>query len=219
MKITKKNLSLKNIKSYIQANKRILVENYGPGFLQSPWWVQEQIVWRPEIADPKCIEKGECIVCECLVPDKFYSDAECEGGCYHEIMDESTCIRFKKIKEVNNLDPRIWKEVLQIIEDTKPREIITMKDYGKIKKNVVHHATYPLQNDFNSDMDINTIGTSCACVKVEGHPNKIKSKSKHTVNISINTSKKSIGTHRVYITVRYNNIKRIRFELVFEVIE
>ena len=97
MKLGKYDITIKNVWAYIQGNTRKIVDDLGPDILKSPKHIQEQILWRKAIHNPKCSEKGKCIECHCTVPDKFYSDKECEGDCYPSIMNESKWNKFNQI--------------------------------------------------------------------------------------------------------------------------
>lgn len=214
-------ITLKNIKSYVQGNSRLLMKKYGPEFMQSPWWVQEQVAWRPTIANPKCIEQSKCVgECGCAIPGKFYSSAECDEGCYPEIMNEAEWTRFKEIQEANNLDPRLWKEIIQIMEDTA--KVVDnnkwMKDLGKIGKNVTHYSSIDITNDYGEDMKIDIVATSCPCVKVGTKLDKIKQGETVNVKLSVDTTGKGVGTYKIYIRLKYNNIKRVKYGITFEVI-
>ena len=102
MKLGKYDITAKNIWAYIQGNTRKIMEAHGPDIFKSPRFIQEQVIWREVIHRKECYNAGECIYpldkpCHCKVPDKLYSDKECEGGCYPAIMDESTWEKFNQI--------------------------------------------------------------------------------------------------------------------------
>jgi len=95
MKIGRFNITLKNIKAYIQGKSRLFIKKYGADFIKLEEHIQEQIIWREERALPECIEKGQCISCGCDMPDMLYSDKSCERKCYPEMMDKETWEKFK----------------------------------------------------------------------------------------------------------------------------
>ena len=218
MKITRKNLTLSNIKAFIQANKRILLEEHGPEFLHSPDYIQEQIAWRPQIANPQCIEEGQCVECLCSVPSKFYSDKACDGGCYPEMMDEDVWKEFKEIQTKNNLDIKVWKEVLQIMEDKKNKNMANNEfNAGTIKKGTKHNVKIPIHNPSGKVMTINGISASCGCVSFT--PMKsVSPNNSALLPIEIDTALKHVADYDVWLTIRYNEIKRLNLQLKFKVI-
>jgi hypothetical protein len=106
-------LTLSNIKGYIQGNLRKFLEDY-PGVIGDH--VYEQVQWRLGIMNEECLIKKEC-PCECTCPQKQYEDRACEKNCYPDMMEEEDWELFKEKNEitksliVNNLYKRkdlIW---------------------------------------------------------------------------------------------------------------
>ena len=90
MKIGKYNITLKNIKAYIQGNYRLLSERFG----KLDTHIKEQVIYRDTVADLECKRIGEC-KCGCPLPDLYYADKTCEDSCYPELMDKDTWEKFK----------------------------------------------------------------------------------------------------------------------------
>ena len=94
MKLGKYDITLKNVKAYVQGKTRSLVERFGGEFIQLEDHVKEQIIWRHGKADKDCIEKGVCY-CGCEMPDMLYADKTCEKNCYPVMMDKKTWEDYK----------------------------------------------------------------------------------------------------------------------------
>lgn len=212
-------INFKNIKAYIQGNTRLLIKNYGPNFLKSPWWIQEQIVIRPKLAHKKCIEDKECFHCGCSIPGKFYSNTGCDLGCYPEIMDKAKWLQFKKIKIKNNLRNINWQQIHQMMEIEKQNNNETwVKNLGDLKKDTKNTRTVELFNFLDEDFKINVLSPSCPCLTIISYPDVIESNGLGRLVVSLDTSDKKSKTYTNYIDIRYNNIKRIRFEINYTVV-
>ena len=101
MKLFNYDITLKNIKSYIQGKSRLLVKKYGAEFIQLEEHIQEQIVWREKLALPECIKNKQCY-CGCDMPDMLYADKTCERNCYPEMMNKETWENYKKQNNITN---------------------------------------------------------------------------------------------------------------------
>lgn len=83
----KAKLNLKNIKGFLQAHYRQVLDEMG--FLDKH--VYEQAEWRlrrVKEKSPECYNSDKCVHCGCQVSSKVFEDRPCEGGCYPEMMDE-----------------------------------------------------------------------------------------------------------------------------------
>ena len=67
-------------------------------------WVEDQAEWRRRMIkehSPYCLEKKECIICECPIGADLgkatleYGDDGCEGGCFPNWMSKKEWINFK----------------------------------------------------------------------------------------------------------------------------
>lgn len=84
----KAKLNLKNIKGYLQAHYRQVLDDMG--FLDKH--IYEQAEWRlsrVKEKSPNCYNSDKCVHCGCQVSSKVFEDRACEGGCYPEMMSES----------------------------------------------------------------------------------------------------------------------------------
>lgn len=226
MKIGKYDITSKNIWAYIQGNTRKMMEEYGPDIFKSPQFIQEQIVWREVISNEECYKLGECTVCHCKMPDKLYSDKECEGGCYPEIMDEVKWNRFKQIcnREKLNMFERgfDFNSILDKMNNLNPLYYSTITnngiiDLGKIKQGDIVESYFELFNPDEEPLIVNHINPSCSCITVT-KPNKIEKHEFGKLEFKINTSSKPLRKDEVWLTVRYNETKRINLKVQFEVI-
>jgi len=228
MKVGKYDVTIKNVWAYIQGNTRKITNELGSDIFKSPQYIQEQILWRKVIHNPECSEKGTCIECHCKVPDKFYSDKECEGGCYPSIMSESNwnkfnqiCLRrginiFKNkfdwdviISDINNLNDEYY---LSIICPDK-----TVVDLGECQAGTLLEHKFKLFNPDKKDLIINTVSISCSCGKGI-IPKPIKPNEFGYLICTIDTSKKlSNKEYDLWFTIRYNEIKRMNFKLIYKI--
>lgn len=226
MKIGKYDITVKNIWAYIQGNTRKIMEEHGPDIFKSPQFIQEQIIWREVISRKECYENKECVVCHCTMPDKLYSDKECEGGCYPEIMDEIKWNRFKQLcsREKLNMFERgfDFNSILDKIGNLSPLYYLSITnnsivDLGKVKQGDIIESYFELFNPDKEPLIVNHISTSCSCITA-AKPSKIEEHEFDKLEFKINTSDKPLRKHEVWLTVRYNETKRINLKVQFEVI-
>jgi len=90
-------ITLKNVKAFIQGNARLLGDRFG----MVDKHVQEQVAWRATLCTD-CAEAGECKVCGCSVPGKWYVNKSCnDGERFPDMMDAET---WEKYKNENNIE-------------------------------------------------------------------------------------------------------------------
>lgn len=228
MKFGKYDITAKNVWAYIQGNTRKIIDEIGPDIFKSPQHIQEQIIWREVIHNPECFKQGKCIHCHCDVPDKFYSDKECEGGCYPAIMDKDTWNKFNQLcarRKIDIYNDKFdWDVVLADIESIDNIYFSTLigveqasKNLGTFKKGTELTHRFELFNPYEQPLIINKIHPSCPCLTATF--NKIIAPNEYGyIDCIINTNDKAIKQHEIWVTVRYNEITRINLKLQFEII-
>jgi hypothetical protein len=75
MEKNKSKINLKNIKSFLEGNFKMLLASAG---IQQDH-IKEQVAYRALICSD-CMKNGECKVCHCPLPNKFYSSESCNKG-------------------------------------------------------------------------------------------------------------------------------------------
>lgn len=91
-------ITLKNIKAFIQGNVRMLGDKWD---LVDPH-VQEQVAYRGAICKDSCLAKGKCEVCGCSVPGKLYVTKSCnKGSKFPDLMGKED---WEKYKKENNIE-------------------------------------------------------------------------------------------------------------------
>lgn len=235
MRIGNYDITMKNIWAYIQGNSRKIADDFGPDIFKSPRHIQEQIIWREVIHDKRCFKAGKCIVpgpngeqpCNCKVPDKFYSDKACEGGCYPKIMDKNTWDKFKQItlrRKIDIYNDKFdWDVILMDIElkdDLYYNSLIDVNNaivhLGTIKLGDLPIHKFEIFNPFDEDLTINSVMPSCSCVSTI-IPKPIESNEYGILEAIVDTRNKQVGYHEVWLTILYNNIKRINLQLKFNI--
>jgi len=86
-------LTLSNIKGYLQGNFRRVLKDFGA----TPDYIVQQALWRLERVkenSPECFKQDECIHCNCQVSAKVFEDRGCEHGCYEKMMSEEQWEKF-----------------------------------------------------------------------------------------------------------------------------
>lgn len=92
-----KDITLSNIKKFIQGNTRYFGESWG---IVKPE-IKEQVAWRATHCSD-CIEQGKCVYCGCKVPGKWYVNESCnKGKRFPDLMKKDAWERYKK---ENNID-------------------------------------------------------------------------------------------------------------------
>lgn len=80
-----------NIKSYIEANKNMLLNKIG----NLPKYQREQITYRMFKCRHDCAKQKQCINCGCKFPDKLYAFKSCNPERFPDIMTAGEWERFK----------------------------------------------------------------------------------------------------------------------------
>ena len=168
MKIGKYDITLGNIKAYVQGNLRYYAEKYGPAFAKLDEHLREQIAFRELVANPECKEKEEC-KCHCPIPELFYADKTCEDSCYPVMMTRDEWTKFKNsgvdIKSVAY--PFDWTSVVVNLVNKVKREAIAVEDAtfdcGDVKKGEKCYHTFTLINPHSETWMPEHITTSCYC--------------------------------------------------------
>jgi len=227
MKINGYNITTKNVWAYIQGTGRKKLSEINPDIFKSPKHIQEQIVWREVIMNKGCYDLGQCVHCKCKVPDKLYSDRDCEGGCYPEIMNEFKWNEFKREcarKKMNIYNHKFdWETALRDIDELNPLSFLSLICSNKAsvhlgvgrEGDILKH-TFELFNPHNKDLTINNTQPSCSCTSVTFDSNIIEPNEYGSINVSINTKGLVKRVHEVWITIRYNEIKRINVQLMYD---
>ena len=94
-------LTLSNIKGYIQANFRDVIDSFG----ELPSYLKEQAQWRlnqVKAKSPACYKKDKCEHCGCQVSAKVLEDRGCSDNekCYGKMMNETEWEWFKLSRNV-----------------------------------------------------------------------------------------------------------------------
>lgn len=85
-------VSLKNVKNYLQGNARLVMGE--TGILEEH--IMEQVAYRMEICKDTCGQKGKCKHCGCSYPGRLYSSSSCnKGELFPDMMDSQKWQQFK----------------------------------------------------------------------------------------------------------------------------
>lgn len=101
----KTDINLKNIKSFFQGNARMIADSLakrGAEFLKLDSHIKEQVFYRKSLCSD-CEEIGECKICGCSVPGKWFSDRSC-GGPWKDMLNAD---EWEKFKVKNNIHVKI----------------------------------------------------------------------------------------------------------------
>lgn len=92
-----KQITLNNIKQYIQGNKNLMLAQAG----LKPEWYLEQIAYRM-LKCQDCLSNSKCSICGCSVPGKLYVNTSCNNGLrFPDITNEKDWIEYKKLNNIN----------------------------------------------------------------------------------------------------------------------
>ena len=103
MSITLQQITLKNIKAFIQGYVRKWMIDF---FQKKLSHINEQVMWRiDQVAEksPEGLIKGECQVCHCTIPELFFADKACsrvDNPCYPKMKSSKEWITFKNINNI-----------------------------------------------------------------------------------------------------------------------
>ncbi len=92
-----KDITIKNIKSFLQGYIRSII-------LNRLTHVYEQVeirINRVNKISPECIANGKCKHCKCTTPELFYADKGCELGCYPKLMNKQEWNTYKNIISID----------------------------------------------------------------------------------------------------------------------
>ena len=232
MKIKEYDITPSNVWAYIQGTGRKKLEDINIELFKSPKHIQEMIIWRHEICNLDCLNQKKCVECKCKMPDKLYSDKECEGGCYPKMFNEEEWDNVKKycINNKINLFQRDfdWEYLLDRIKfnkskESSPSSIISIedsnKDLGVVKSGEIVRTSIQINNPYKEDLVINTIIPNCSCTKTILNNNVIESNNSEVLLVEINTRGLTFGSRDIWLTIRYNGIKKISVKLNYKIIK
>ena len=96
MRVSREQITVKNIISYIQGNVRYYL--YYSKRLKGliPSHIREQIEYRINSMNRECYNSGNCIKCGCSTTALQMANKTCEGNCYPAMMNRKT---WKLMKE------------------------------------------------------------------------------------------------------------------------
>lgn len=96
MKKDKPQITIKNIKSFIEGNTKMFLADLG---LQ-PEHLKEQVAYRTILCE-ECLIINECKECHCKLPEKFYVKESCNNGeIFPDLMNKSDWENFKKENDI-----------------------------------------------------------------------------------------------------------------------
>jgi len=227
MKIGKYNLTLKNVKAFIQGNLRYLNEKYelDIDFIKLKDYQQEQVVFREMIADRECITNEEC-KCACPIPKLFYADKTCDEECYPEMMDENNWIKFKNIlaREEVEIKPGMdWKSIynrLPKLSVPQMLEMIPLESahfiFNDVKSGDRLQHQFKLFNPLERKLEITRVQPSCGCV-VASYDKEIEYNTYGYINLNIDTTNKPIGKGEILITINFDNNQELNLMVTLNI--
>jgi len=144
-------------------------------------------------------------------------------------MDESTWARFNQIcsrrridiyndkfdwdvilADIGNLDNNYYNSLIGPDKATV--------NFGKVKAGTELTGSFELFNPDNDLLVINTLAPSCPCLKAT-KPEPIEMNEYGSITFTVDTEGKTFHRqHELWLTIRYNDIKRINLRVQFEVI-
>lgn len=215
-----------NVWAWIQGKGRKKLSEIDIDLFKSPRYIQEIITWRYCICNQRCLSNKSCIVCECDMPDKLYSDKECESGCYPAMFgkDEwnrlkSYCARKRIDMFTSNFD---WKSILDDVNSSDVLSFYSIigKDdssvtLGESQAQGKMEHTFNLFNPKDSVMTINNINASCSCVSFHIDSLDIDPFSYAKLEVTVDTKGKNSGLKNDWLTIRYNDIERMNLQLKY----
>lgn len=177
MKITRDNLTINNIKSFIRAYTNIGLDKLGIKKESDSFKLQVDI--RAHLCSD-CVELGECIYgCECKVPDLFHDPKRIDKlNRWGVMLEPDVFYNFlQSIKnEKGNLDiDTIAEEYSKIYSSNKNNQkkinldileldsSITNKNFGEVKFGDPQKHEFRFQNTSTKPIKINSISATCGC--------------------------------------------------------
>lgn len=94
----KAKITLKNIKGYLQAHYRQLLDEMD----YLPEHIKQQAEWRLNQVkkySSSCYNSDKCVHCGCQVSSKIFEDRACEGKCYPKMMSKEQWENFTTPEE------------------------------------------------------------------------------------------------------------------------
>ena len=96
MEKKKPKINLKNIKSFLEGNSKMLLANAG---IQQEH-LKEQVAYRMLLCSD-CMEKGSCKICGCDLPGKLYVSESCnKGEIFPDLMSKPEWDKYKKENDI-----------------------------------------------------------------------------------------------------------------------
>jgi len=95
-------ITLNNIKSFFQGNYRMFIDSLGDKqnkYFKLEKHLKEQVLYRASLCQ-ECKEEGECKVCGCSVPGKWFADKSC-GGPWGDMLNADDWEKFKQINKID----------------------------------------------------------------------------------------------------------------------
>lgn len=239
--MNKNNLTLKNIHAYLQGNLRYLAEQYGPEFIKAEPHIREQIMFRIDISNPKCIESKSCVECGCTVPNLMYADKQCGGECYPEMMNKEQWEDFKLSLRIYTLENKIdkvsypfdWRAITAMMtykEELEEKKKIVKPDSSYIikgetieiknvkKPNPINH-TFTIVNNNDITLFIKDVSTSCGCTSLSNITNQILlPNGSLEIPVQVNTTNKAKGDHVFTVTLLMSNETKTKLTIKANII-
>lgn len=106
----KAKINLSNIKGFLQAHYRQILDEMG--FLDKH--IYEQWIYRIGIMNEECLINGMC-PCECEVPAKQLEDRSCDNHCYRDMLSKEEWEEYKNEVEIE----QDFKKAIERIEKYK----------------------------------------------------------------------------------------------------
>lgn len=190
MKITKDNLTIANVRSYIRGNSTMIAQDIGIKALEDHELIQVEL---RKILCNDCFENGKCFVCNCKTPNLFYDTQRIDSKKRWGVMlnkeewDLFTTEVYNKSKEYSMDDlakeysayynskkntnmPKSVKKInvisnapkLEIVQLDIPKERLH-KNFGNIKQHENTDYTFSFKNTTTYPIKIDSINTSCGC--------------------------------------------------------
>lgn len=227
MKLGKYNLTLKNVKAYIQGNVRLIQDKYGEGFMDLSTHVKEQVIMREALAKPACVIKKECD-CGCAIPDLFYADKTCEDACYPVLLNRDEWNKFKLYIKENDIELKYGVNIKKIMtefkngnrfvdDELRGAKVFTIKNPIRDMGNIVYGETarhrIQIHNPFKDVLKIEEVTTSCPCGSAEWSDG-IRPDEMGWVDVIVDSNKKSEGEFELIVDVKFNHVKMKPISLI-----
>lgn len=87
-----KEVSLSNIKNYIEGTTRAMQDSLG----MLPEHIKEQVVLRLIKCQDDCLSTGKCISCGCKAPQRLYTTESCNTDRHLDLMSKQDWNKYKE---------------------------------------------------------------------------------------------------------------------------